>query len=181
MTRLVSSLALIGLLVACGGGEPPKTEPAGAGEPAAVDHSKMDHSKMDHSKMGHPPADAPPAGAAFEAPPANAKVSFVGLTDGAELKNPIKLTFAVEGLTVKPAGELAAGTGHHHLLIDVPATPVGETVPKDDQHMHFGAGQTEAELNLGPGEHTLTLQFADGLHRSYGPTTSATVKVKVLP
>ena len=30
-----------------------------------------------------------------------------------------------------------------------------------------------------PGDYTLTLQFADGLHRSYGEDLSATINIKV--
>ena len=43
--------------------------------------------------------------------------------------------------------------------------------------MHFGKGQTEAALALTPGEHVLSLQFADGIHRSYGSALSASIKI----
>jgi hypothetical protein len=52
-------------------------------------------------------------------------------------------------------------------------------VPKDSTHLHYGKGQTEAEVKLSPGKHKLTLQFADGLHRSYGSKLAATVSVNV--
>ena len=61
------------------------------------------------------------------------------------------------------------GTGHHHLIVDGKAVPKGSVVPADATHMHFGKGQTETTLKLPPGKHTLTLQFADGAHQSYGP------------
>lgn len=41
-------------------------------------------------------------------------------------------------------------------------------VLKDATHLHFGKGQTETMLSLVPGRHKLTLQFANGLHQSYG-------------
>ncbi|MBM4291927.1 MAG: DUF4399 domain-containing protein, partial [Deltaproteobacteria bacterium] len=44
---------------------------------------------------------------------------------------------------------------------------------------HFGKGQTETEVTLEPGEHTLTMQLADGAHISYGESLSATLKVVV--
>lgn len=53
----------------------------------------------------------------------------------------------------------------------------GKTIPKDDQHQHFGDGSTEAELELEPGEHTLCLQFADGAHVATGLTDEVTVTV----
>ena len=55
----------------------------------------------------------------------------------------------------------------------------GEPVPLDDKDLHFGKGQTEGEITLPPGRHTLTLQFADGAHRSYGPKWAATITVNV--
>jgi len=76
---------------------------------------------------------------------------------------------------------MAAGTGHHHLLIDAgDSIPAGEVVRKDSTHLHFGKAQSSTEVKLSPGKHVLTLQFADGLHRSFGSkmATSITVNVK---
>lgn len=129
----------------------------------------------DHSAH-HTTAAAP---LAMEAPPQGAKVMFVAPQPDAQVPQQLKVVFGVQGMTVQPAGEIKAGTGHHHLIIDAPPTPAGEVVPKDAQHLHFGDGATETMITLTPGEHTLTLQFADGIHRSYGPQMSATIKVKV--
>ena len=63
----------------------------------------------------------------------------------------------VEGMTVKPAGEITANTGHHHILIDTDAVGREDIVPADDKHKHFGKGQTETVLKLAPGKHTLQL------------------------
>ena len=41
-------------------------------------------------------------------------------------------------------------------------------MPADEKNIYFGKGQTNFEITLEPGEHTLTLQFADGFHQSYG-------------
>jgi len=57
--------------------------------------------------------------------------------------------------------------------------PVGTVVPKDSTHLHFGKGQTETTVQLTPGKHKLTLQFADGLHRSYGGKLATTISVNV--
>jgi hypothetical protein len=56
---------------------------------------------------------------------------------------------------------------------------VGMVVPKDETHIHYGQGQTEAEVPLAPGPHALTLQFADGNHVSYGEQLSSTITVTV--
>jgi predicted nucleic acid-binding Zn ribbon protein len=110
-----------------------------------------------------------------------AKVSFVQPADGAKVKSPVKLVFALEGMTVRPAGEdpLDGTSGHHHIVVDGAAVPLGEVVGKDATHIHFGKGQTETELKLAPGKHTLTMQLADGGHRSYGPSASSTITVEV--
>jgi len=106
-------------------------------------------------------------------------VSFVEPADGATVASPFKVKFAVDGMEVKPAGDMNAKTGHHHLLINGAAMKEGEPVPFDDKHLHFGKGQTEAEVKLPPGEYTLTMQFANGAHQSYGPHLSKSIKVTV--
>jgi hypothetical protein len=108
-----------------------------------------------------------------------ASVSFVQPTDGASVSNPVHVVFRVEGMKVVPAGTMADGTGHHHLLVDGKPLPKGEVIPANDKSLHFGKGQTETDLTLPPGDHTLTLQFGDGAHRSYGPELSKTITVHV--
>jgi hypothetical protein len=107
------------------------------------------------------------------------RVSFIEPKDGAEIKGPVKVVMGVEGMEIKPADGVVEGTGHHHILINKDFLPPGQVVPTDDTHRHFGKGQTEAVLELPPGDYRLTLQFADGLHRSYGKELSATINIKV--
>jgi hypothetical protein len=81
-----------------------------------------------------------------------------------------------------PAGIAKAGTGHHHLLVDAPPPVLDRPLPNDPQHLHFGAGQTEAEVSLLPGEHTLQLIFADHDHVPHNPPLmSERVRVLVEP
>lgn len=108
-----------------------------------------------------------------------AGVSFVQPADGATVSNPVHVVFGVDGMTIAPAGTMTDGTGHHHLLVDGTPLPKGEVVPANDKSLHFGKGQTETDLTLPPGNHTLTLQFGDGAHRSYGPEMSKTITVHV--
>nr|WP_301234598.1 DUF4399 domain-containing protein [Pandoraea cepalis] len=110
---------------------------------------------------------------------AQPRVFFVAPTDGATVSNPVAVNFGVEGMAIKPAGDMTPNTGHHHLIIDGDPIPAGQVVPTDDTHLHFGKGQTETSVNLTPGDHTLTLQFANGAHQSYGPAMSQTIKVHV--
>jgi hypothetical protein len=54
------------------------------------------------------------------------------------------------------------------VLVNKPLpTRIGEQIPFDDQHRHFGKGQTETLLDLPAGKHTLRLLFADHEHRPY--------------
>ena len=108
------------------------------------------------------------------------EVYFINIKEGDRLHSPFKVKFGVKGLKVDVAGEVKEGVGHHHILIDRPFYPRGEVIPTNKFYRHFGGGQEEAELELGPGEHTLTLQFADGIHRSYGKKLSSSIKVYVL-
>ena len=117
---------------------------------------------------------------AFAAAP-KGKVSFKSPKDGQEVTSPVKVVMDLSGMKLRPAGEDIEDnkTGHHHIIIDGGAIPEGQVIPTDDKHLHYGKAQTEAEVKLVPGEHTLTLQLADGAHRSYGPGLSKTIKVKV--
>lgn len=113
------------------------------------------------------------------APTKAVRVYFANLKNKQTIPTKFKIQFGLEGMKVHPAGEIIEGTGHHHLIIDGSAVPAGQVVPADAQHIHFGKGQTETEIELKPGKHKLTLQFADGAHLSYGPTYSDTVDVIV--
>jgi len=119
-----------------------------------------------------------PEGASIRfAVPANGALVEGELDD--EGKVSVHVEMAVEGVEVQPAGEVVPGTGHHHVIIDGEGVASGEVVPADETHIHFGGGQTETDVALTPGEHTLTLQFADGIHRSYGPPMSTSITITV--
>jgi hypothetical protein len=106
-------------------------------------------------------------------------VDFVEPKNGATVTSPFKVVFGVTGMMVKPAGDMTANTGHHHLLVNVGSIPNGTVIPADDKHIHFGKGQTETEVNLPPGKYKLTMQFANGGHQSYGPQLSKSIDVVV--
>ncbi len=106
-------------------------------------------------------------------------VYFENLEDGQEVGTSVLVKMGVSGMEIKPAGEVEKGFGHHHIIIDGSSVALGEMVPADKTHIHFGKGQTETTLELAPGEHTLTLQFANGVHQSFGPDWSKTITVTV--
>ena len=54
-------------------------------------------------------------------------------------------------------------------------------IPANDQHVHFGKGQSTAEINLKPGDYTLQLLFADYLHIPHDkPLVSEKISIKVV-
>jgi hypothetical protein len=107
------------------------------------------------------------------------RVYFIEPEDGALVSSPFTVKFGVDGLEIRPAGDATPNTGHHHLIIDGAPMPKGTVIPLNDESLHFGKGQTDIELRLPPGHHTLTLQFGDGAHQSYGPDVSQTIGIDV--
>ena len=65
-----------------------------------------------------------------------------------------------------------------HVMIDVGCVDVGETIPSDESHVHFGDGSTSADLDLSPGEHSLCLQAGDAEHVALDLTDEITVTVE---
>ncbi len=112
---------------------------------------------------------------------AEKKVFFIEPKDNAVVATTFKVKMGVKGVKVCEANKETKNKkcGHHHILIDQKPIAAGQVVPKDENHVHFGQKQTETELTLKPGKHTLTLQFADFAHLSYGEKLSSTITVEV--
>ncbi len=107
------------------------------------------------------------------------RVFFKAPEDGATVSSPVFVEMGVVGMQIEPAGEVKEGYGHHHILINQESWPEGEVIPNSDTTIHYGKGQTNASLELAPGEYTLSLQFANGVHSSYGPDMAASIQVTV--
>ena len=118
------------------------------------------------------------AGCASMSEPAQS-VSLIEPVNGATVSSPFKLRFGVKGMVVAPAGDIVPNSGHHHLVVNGEAVPAGQSVPFTERSLHFGKGQTETEISLPPGTYTLTAQFANGAHQSYGKPMSQTIRVTV--
>ena len=110
-----------------------------------------------------------------------ATVAIIQPADGAVVTSPVTVFFGLSGMGVAPAGVEWDNTGHHHLLVDLDELPpLDQPLPFDDNHRHFGGGQTQATLELEPGEHTLQLLFADWQHLSFDPPIlSETITITV--
>jgi Domain of unknown function (DUF4399) len=114
---------------------------------------------------------ASPAVAQRTKAPDTAKVYLISPVNGDTVSNPVTVRFGLSGMGVAPAGVEHEGTGHHHLLIDVDMDDINfeESLPSDDNHRHFGGGQTEATIELPAGTHTLILLLGDQNHIPHDP------------
>ena len=104
------------------------------------------------------------------------------VTNVPELADISTMVRLLRGMGVTHAGDNFQNSGHHHLLIDVdePLNP-DEPIPQDKAHMHFGAGQTEARIELPPGKHTLQLVLGDADHYPFVPpvvSKKITIRIK---
>lgn len=160
-------------LCACNSGSNSESSSADSTASKTTDTSstKMDTS---HTTMSMPSMDSLPA------VPKDAKVFFKNLKDGETVSSPVKVEMGVTGMSVDSSGKVRAKSGHFHLLIDAgDSTASGVVVIKDSTHLHYGNAQKEATITLMPGKHRLALQFADGIHRSYGAQLSKAITLNV--
>jgi hypothetical protein len=161
---MAAMAATITMLVGC---SKSTEEAAGTTETAATTDEHASHTAV-------------PAFARTPAP-AGARVFIVSPKDGDTVATPVKVVFGIEGMGLVPAGEKNDSAGHHHLLVDTDLADAGIPIPADEKHLHYGKAQTEAEIPLGPGTHTLQLVLGDYLHIPFDPVISSekiTITVK---
>ena len=109
------------------------------------------------------------------------KVYFINLQNGDVLKSPFLVQFGLAGKGIAPAGVYVQNTGHHHLLINVDEIDYSSPIPSTSQHLHFGLGQTETNLDLPPGKHKLQLILGDKHHVPHQPPlVSEIIEVTVM-
>ena len=102
--------------------------------------------------------------------PDNARVYIINPTDGEIVPETFKVQFGLSGIGIAPSGVNQEDTGHHHLFVDVAQYPdFTNPLPTTDHILHFGGGQTETELTLSPGEHTLQLVLGNFAHIPHNP------------
>jgi hypothetical protein len=122
-----------------------------------------------------------PAEAQIAAPP-GAEAYFIDPADGATVKSPFTVKFGLKGFGVAPALVDWPDTGHFHLLIDRESIPPGAPIPIDATALDFAGGQTEAQVTLPPGTHTLILQIGDYQHIPHLPAiVSKKITITVTP
>ncbi|MEE2603584.1 MAG: DUF4399 domain-containing protein [Pseudomonadota bacterium] len=106
------------------------------------------------------------------AAPEGASATILSPADGATVTSPVTVEFGLEGMEVVPAGTQLEHAGHHHLLIDLDQESMPAMdfpLPANDNVVHFGKGQTQTELELEPGTHTLQLLLGDHMHVPHEP------------
>ena len=102
--------------------------------------------------------------------PKDAVLYFITPRDGARIRGAFWCRFGLRNMGVTHAGDNFPNSGHHHLLVDVTSLPdPNDPIPADKNHLHFGAGQTEARIELPPGKHTLQLVLGDANHVPFNP------------
>lgn len=131
--------------------------------------------------LAQAPAPAPATQIAKSKAAEGTKVYIVSPKDGATVTSPVTVQFGLKGMGVAPAGVSQANTGHHHLLIDVDQMPdMNGPLPNNEHIKHFGGGQTETDLTLTPGKHTLQLVLGDYLHTPHDkPVMSEKITITV--
>lgn len=165
----IPAIFLMGL-IACNSGT--SSESSSTDSTTQTDTSTM--SDTSHMAMSTTTMDQLPS------IPADAKVFFKNLKDGETVSSPLKVEMGASGISIDSAGTIKPNSGHFHLLIDADdSIASGVVIPKDSTHLHFGNAQKEATISLSSGKHKIALQFADGIHRSYGSKLSDVVTVNV--
>ena len=110
------------------------------------------------------------AGAQETSAPKDTVLYFISPIDGASVRGAFDVRFGLKNMGVTHAGDPYPNSGHHHLLIDVDQPlDVKEPIPRDKNHLHFGAGETETRIELPPGDHTLQLVLGDAKHYPFNP------------
>ena len=102
---------------------------------------------------------------------AEPRVYFIEPKDNEILtEREVTVKFGLEDFGVAPAGYNIPNTGHHHLIIDsfLPED-LTKPIPADEYHLHFGLGQTETNLELPSGKHSLQLVLGDKYHIPHKP------------
>ena len=107
------------------------------------------------------------------------RVFFKWPKDGSTVASPVFIDMGVEGMLIEPAGVVKEGFGHHHILINQKYWPKGEVIPTSDSTLHYGKGQTDASIELDPGKYVISLQFADGVHVSFGEEMAESIEINV--
>lgn len=111
-------------------------------------------------------------------------VTFVEPAEGSRHPGPdVTVQLSASGIRITPASVREAGTAHHHLFLDIDATPPGEKIPAGRTGIiHLGKGDsTFVFLDVSPGRHRIIAVLGDSAHVPLEPLATDTVHVTVEP
>jgi hypothetical protein len=110
-----------------------------------------------------------------------AKVFIIEPANGATVPTTFTVKFGATGVEIVPAGTDKPNSGHHHLLIDTDKLPdLSTPLPATPTLIHFGKAQTETQVTLTPGKHTLQLVLGNYIHvAGTNPIVSEKITVTV--
>lgn len=166
--RLIALTAACGLVMLAGCSDnSPATEPSETLSYMMSEHQHQESTSQQPQSAGLMPRSPAPEGA---------RVYFVSPQYGDTVSNPVRFEFGLDNMEVVAAGVQQEHSGHHHLLINMDELPSMDAVlPATEQIVHFGAGQTEAELELPEGTHQLRLLLGDHFHVPHEPAVMSEV------
>ena len=128
---------------------------------------------------------------AFNAPPASntttaPQIKILSPANGATIDgSKVAIDVEVAGWKFVDANQPAKdGEGHLHFFVDVPAGAVqaGSAIPLDQKASFVHAGKapyTQREIELGPGQHTITVVMGNSLHQALAVPVPASVTFTV--
>ncbi len=116
-----------------------------------------------------------------EASPTAGTVTLVTPMNGGLISGSTVTVQLSSTVQILPAGDLTAGSGHHHLYLDADLTAAGAPVPTvPGSIVHMGdASSTYVFEGVAPGEHRLIAVVADGVHVPLQPWVVDTVTFTV--
>ncbi|MEX0785488.1 MAG: DUF4399 domain-containing protein [Dehalococcoidia bacterium] len=113
-----------------------------------------------------------------ETPQVAASVEITAPADGDTVTSPVTLEVSATGIEIGAAADLIEGAGHFHAFVDQEPVAEGESVPQETEGIfHFAAESQELELE--PGEHTVTVVLGDNTHIRLADVPAATVTFTV--
>lgn len=96
-------------------------------------------------------------------PPAGASVEIVAPEGGATVSSPVTLEVSASGIEIAAASAAVEGAAHFHAFVDQEAVAEGEAVPTGTEGVFHFVTETY-DLELEPGEHTVTVVLGDNSH-----------------
>lgn len=112
------------------------------------------------------------------------QVTIASPAEGDTVKgSAVHVMLSVTGVELAPAADERPGTAHHHLFLDVDATPVAEKIPSGVSGIvHLGRAQTEFHWDsVAAGPHRIIAVLADWQHVPLSRATTDTLRFVVQP